>query len=129
MITRFCIRCSVYVHHMCCGKNVSLLPVVQERWRRIGNQVAQVCVFIVESLIETKSNVETRLTFFAKFQLTVFKGGQTRSSFATQSWRATLAVQPLHVMVRHCVGCVAGLRSRVACNSCAAKLLRVCPPL
>ena len=36
-----------------------------------------------------------------------------------QSWRATLAVQPLHVMVRH----------RVACNSCAAKLLRVCPPL
>ena len=42
------------------------------------------------------------------------KGGQTRSNFATQSWRATLAVQPLHVMVRHWVGCVAGLHAIVA---------------
>ena len=46
------------------------------------------------------------------------KGGKTRSSFATQSWRATVAVQPLHVMVRHCVGCVAGLHAIVARQSC-----------
>ena len=44
------------------------------------------------------------------------KGGQTRSNFATQSWHATLAVQ--HVMVRHCVGCVAGLHAIVARQSC-----------
>ena len=46
------------------------------------------------------------------------KGGQTRSNFATQSWRATLAVQPLQVMVRHWVGCVAGLHAIVARQSC-----------
>ena len=46
------------------------------------------------------------------------KGGKTRSSYATQSWRATLAVQPLYVMVRHCVGCVARLHVIVARQGC-----------
>ena len=47
------------------------------------------------------------------------KGGQTRSNFATQSRRATLAVQPLHAMVRHCVACVAGFHAIVARKSCS----------
>ena len=51
--------------------------------------------------------------------ISVYKGGQTRSSFATQFWRATVAVQPLHVMVRHCEGCVAGLHAIVARQSCS----------
>ena len=42
----------------------------------------------------------------------------SRSNFATQSQCATLAVQPLHVMVRHCVGCVAELHVIVARQSC-----------
>jgi len=33
-----------------------------------------------------------------------------------------LAVQPLHVMVRHCVGCVAGLHAIVARQSCFVPL-------
>ena len=37
---------------------------------------------------------------------------------ADRSWRATLAVQPLHVIVRHCVGCVAGLHAIVTRQSC-----------
>ena len=46
----------------------------------------------------------------------------TRSNFATQSWRATLAVQPLHVMVRHCV---AGLHAKVVRQSCSVSVLKV----
>ena len=47
------------------------------------------------------------------------KDGKTRSNFATQSWRATDAVQPLHVMIRHNGGCVAGLHAIVARLSCS----------
>ena len=55
-------------------------------------------------------------------QETLSQGGQTRSNFATQSWRATRAVQPLHVMVRHCVGSVAGLHAIVARQSCSVSV-------
>ena len=46
------------------------------------------------------------------------KGGQIQSNFDTQSWRTTVTVQPLHVMVRNCVGCVAGLHAIVTRQSC-----------